>query len=82
MAQVQLREGILDRIQRLAGITSDQGMAGAIGMSVETYRRVKSGEQEPSLRFLAGLGGNFGYQLGEIAQLIPDKTDNTREEAA
>lgn len=82
MAAIKLREGVLERIQRLAGLATDDAMAGAIGVSVETYRRVKSGKQEPSLRFLAGLAGNFGYQLGEVAQVVSESDTRVKTLAA
>lgn len=67
---IKLREGVLGRIQKSSDIKTDEAMAGAIGVSVETYRRVKNEKQNPSLRFITGLCEAFGLQLGEVAVAV------------
>lgn len=69
---IKLRDGVLDRLQKLSGLQTDEAMAGAIGVSVETYRRVKNEQQHPSLRFIEGLGQAFDFQIGEIVRITPE----------
>lgn len=67
--RLQIRPGVLDRIRELRGIQTDRAMAGAIGVSVEEYRRVHDGGI-PSTAFIAGLSDAFGYGIGETCQVI------------
>ena len=68
---IELRSNVLERIQRLSGLQTDDAMAGAIGVSVETYRRVKNGKQYPSLKFIDGVGRAFNFQIGELVRITP-----------
>lgn len=68
---IELRDNVLERIQRLSGLQTDDAMAGAIGVSVETYRRVKNQKQYPSFKFIDGLGRAFNFQIGELVRITP-----------
>lgn len=67
--EIRLRPGILDRLQKLSGLATDFAMAGAIGIDVEIYQKVKSGKQLPSLRFVKGVCAAFNFQPGEIVYM-------------
>ena len=70
MANMQLRPGALDRVQKLSGIQSDEAFARAIGVSLSTLNRAKNGHGD-SVRLIAGIAHTFGYSLGEIAMVTP-----------
>ena len=69
MANLAIRDGLLDRLQAVSGIQTDTAMAGAIGVSLDTYRRVRSGAQAPSAAFIAGVAIAFGLSVGEVATI-------------
>ena len=70
MPELALRPGVLENLKRTSGIASDSAMAGAIGVSRETYIRVKSGQAPPSARFIAGLAAAFDLDVGTIATVV------------
>lgn len=64
--KVKIREGLIDRLRTLSGITSDEAFARTIGTSRKTLADVKSGNREPSLFFAIGIAEAFGLGLSEI----------------
>lgn len=79
-AHMELRGGVLDQLQKLSGLANDENMAGAIGVSVETYRRVKNGKQYPTAEFIIKLARAFKYHPELLFRLVAD--DETEEMAA
>lgn len=72
MAHLAIREGLLDRLKELRGISTDEAMARIGGVSLATYRRYRDGSA-PSAEFLANIGLAFGLSIGEIAVITPSK---------
>lgn len=81
MATAQLRTGIIDRVQKLSGIQSDEAFARAVGVSLSTLNRAKAGGGD-SVRLIAGIAHTFGYGLGEIAVAVEDSAKNEEMEDA
>jgi len=70
-AEVIFRPGLLDRLQRLSGL-SNESFAAAIGTDTAVLEKVRNG-QAPSLAMIAGVASAFSMALGEIAQLSSDE---------
>lgn len=64
--QIRVRDGLLERLQHISGLQTDEAMAGAIGVGRVTYSAVKRGEREPSIGFAVGVARAFGLGLSEI----------------
>lgn len=64
--KIKIRDGLIDRLRTLSGITSDEAFARAIGTSRSTLADVKNGDREPSLAFAIGTADAFGLGLSEI----------------
>jgi putative transcriptional regulator len=71
MATAHLRPGIVDRVQKLSGIQSDDAFARTVGVSLSTLNRARA-TGDGSIRLIAGIAHAFGYGLGEIAVAAPD----------
>lgn len=63
---IKIREGLIERLRAMSGITSDEAFARTIGTSRKTLIDVKNGEREPSLAFAIGIADAFGLGLSEI----------------
>lgn len=64
--KIKIRDGLLERLRTMSGITSDEAFARTIGTSRTTLVDVKAGEREPSLAFAIGIADAFGLGLSEI----------------
>ncbi|MBH5301132.1 helix-turn-helix transcriptional regulator [Corynebacterium silvaticum] len=64
--KIKIRDGLIDRLRNMSGITSDEAFARTIGTSRSTLVDVKTGEREPSLAFAIGIAQAFGLGLSEI----------------
>ncbi|VZH84155.1 helix-turn-helix transcriptional regulator [Corynebacterium rouxii] len=64
--KIRIRDGLIERLRNMSGITSDEAFARTIGTSRSTLVDVKSGEREPSLAFAVGIAQAFGLGLSEI----------------
>lgn len=64
--KVMVRPGLLDRLRRNSGITSDDAFAAAIGTSRSTLVRIRDRGEEPSMGFAVGVAKAFGLGLGEV----------------
>ena len=69
MAYIAMKPEILDKIREGRGIASDHDMARLVGVSPESYGRVKRGEQAPSMRFLAALAGTLTMPLDALVEV-------------
>lgn len=69
MAQLRLREGVLERLKESRGIPSDEVLARMIGVDPSTLSRVRNGG-EPSGRFIAGATLAFGLGIGELFEAV------------
>ncbi|MGP9487873.1 helix-turn-helix domain-containing protein [Glutamicibacter sp. AOP12-B1-11] len=66
--QIRIKEGLLDRLRKFSGLTSDDAMARLLNVSRATIDRIKSGDQ-PSAKFMAALCTTFGLGLGEAFEI-------------
>lgn len=69
--KIKIRDGLIDRLRNLSGITSDEAFARTIGTSRSTLADVKAGDREPSLAFAVGIAEAFGLGLSEIVVWEP-----------
>ena len=77
MAYIELKPNILDKIKDGRAINSDEDMARMIGVSPETYGRVKRGEQAPSQGFLAALALRFMMPFDTLAHAVEGEAPTT-----
>jgi transcriptional regulator with XRE-family HTH domain len=63
MATLVLRRDKFDAYRRLAGLTTDAGLAERLGVNATTVYRVLSGKTAMSARFIAGVVDVFGPDL-------------------
>ncbi|WP_346921339.1 helix-turn-helix transcriptional regulator [Glutamicibacter creatinolyticus] len=70
--QIRIKDGLLDRLRNLTGITSDEAQARMLGVSRATIDRIKNGEQ-PSAKFMAALCSTYGLGLGEAFEIVNEK---------
>lgn len=66
--KVRLTRQFLDRVEATG--LSDSAIAAAIGVSKQFYSQVKHGQEQPTIKFLAGavLAG-LGDTFGDIAEV-------------
>lgn len=69
--QIRIKAGLLDRLRKFSGITSDEAQARLLGVSRATIDRIKNGEQ-PSAKFMAALCSTYGLGLGEAFEIIEE----------
>lgn len=80
MSTLKLRPGILDTIRNLHGITSDEALARAAGVSHRTIVRVRTDGTQVQASLIAGLCTAFGYTPSDIVVAEPMPT--TKEKTA
>lgn len=73
MAKLLIRPGTLDNLKESRGMGNDAAMARIVGVSVETYGRVKRGEQSPSPDFIANLGDGFKIEPWLFFRIAADE---------
>lgn len=74
MAQVRLTKSFTDRVSATG--LSDAAIAAAIGVSKQFYSQVKTGQQAPSTRFMAGaVMARLADSFGDIAEVVPEAND-------
>ncbi len=73
MAKLLVRPGSLDNLKRSTGLANDEAMARVVGCSIETYGRVKRGEQSPSPDFIANLGAGFAIEPFLFFRVVQDE---------
>ena len=67
----RLTPTFLDRVAATG--LSDAAIAAAIGVSRQYYHQVKSGQEAPSVRFLAGaVAAGLASSFGDVAELVPE----------
>ncbi|RYE43686.1 MAG: transcriptional regulator [Hyphomicrobiales bacterium] len=66
MSAVHVRPGLLERLKKNSGITTDEAFARTIGVSRATLARVRDQGEAPSMGFAVGVAKAFGLGLSEI----------------
>lgn len=79
MSKLLVRPGTLDNLKESRGLGTDEAMARIVGVSTETYGRVKRGEQSPSPMFIANLASGFQVEPFLFFHVVPT---TTQEDAA
>nr|DAS61472.1 MAG TPA: SOS-response transcriptional repressor [Caudoviricetes sp.] len=64
--KIRIRPGLLERLKRISGITSDETFARAIGTSRATLVEIRAGRRVPSMPFAVGVASAFGLGLSEV----------------
>lgn len=73
LASLALRTDGLNKIRKLANITTDRELAERIGMDAATVSRVLTGKAAPGPRFIAGLIDAFGTEwFSDLFVVVPD----------
>lgn len=66
MSVLVLRDGLIDTIKNLHGITSDEAFARAIGVGARTVTRVRADPTSVQVPFIAGICTTFGYSPSDV----------------
>ncbi|MGW8430901.1 hypothetical protein ACWGJ9_07225 [Curtobacterium citreum] len=66
---VRVRPGLLERLRKIHGITSEEHQARLMGVDRTTLRRVDRGAT-PSGAFMGALCETYGLGIGEAFELI------------
>lgn len=66
---VQVKPGLLERLRKIHGITSEEVQARLIGVDRTTLRRIDRGAT-PSGAFMASLCETYGLGLGEAFEVV------------
>lgn len=66
--RLRVKQGLLERLRKFSGITSDDAQARMLGVDRATINRIKNGEQ-PSGKFMATLCTTYGLGLGEAFEI-------------
>lgn len=73
LATLALRQDGLNKIRKLAGLTTDKDLADRIGVDAATVSRVLKGTQAPGPKFIAGLIEAFGKEwFADLFDVMPD----------
>lgn len=76
MATIRLRSEQLAKFRRLAGISTDDALAKAMGVNPATVSRVLRGTAVPGERFIAGLLLVFGVEcFGDLFEVVNSTDD-------
>lgn len=77
LATLALRPEGLQKIRKLAKITTDKELAARIGINQSNLSRVLSGKAAPGPRFIAGVIEAFGPEwFSDVFIVIPDDTQD------
>lgn len=73
LATLALRPEGLQKVRKLAKITTDADLAKQIGINQSNLSRVLTGKAAPGPRFIAGIVDAFGAEwFSDIFMVIPD----------
>lgn len=65
---IRVKPGLLQRLKKNAGISSDEAFSDLIGTSRKTLVDVRDGHREPSIGFAVGVAKAFGLGLSEVVE--------------
>lgn len=73
LATLALRQDGLNKVRKLAKITTDKQLAELIDMDAATVSRVLTGKAAPGPKFIAGLIDTFGTEwFADLFEVVPE----------
>jgi DNA-binding phage protein len=80
-ASLRIRDGLLDRLKKNAGIADDVAFARLLGVSRDTLYRLREGAA-PSVGTIASIAQAFSLGVGEVATIVPNDHAESESSAA